>query len=78
MKKLALAIIGLAVTLGLSYVGWLALVLLWSSLSELDKGIFAALITGTLVASGAIWVKHFGAPTLCRSRLQGQEGRTLR
>ena len=26
MKKLALAIIGLAVTLGLSYVGWLALV----------------------------------------------------
>ena len=30
----------------------------WSALSSLDKRVFAALITGLLVASGAIWVKR--------------------
>ena len=37
---------------------WYVLQAVWSPLSQLDKSVFAALVTGTLIAVGAISVKH--------------------
>ena len=58
IKKIGSFLLGLVILSGIGYLGWQLVELLWGTFSDLDKSILAALITGTLVASGAIWVKH--------------------
>ena len=57
-KRAGTTTLGLAAVAITGVGAWFLLVELWSTLSTLDKSVFAALITGTLVASAAIYVKH--------------------
>ena len=58
LKAVGKVLLGLFLLAGLIFGTWWVLKTVWSALSGLDKSVFAALITGTLVAAGAIWVKH--------------------
>ena len=57
LKEVGKVVLGLILLAGLVLGTWWVLRAVWSELSGLDKSVFAALITGTLIASGAIWVK---------------------
>ena len=57
LKEVGKGLLGLILLAILALGTWWVLRAVWSELSGLDKSVFAALITGTLVASGAIWVK---------------------
>lgn len=58
LKQVGKFISGMLLLAGLVYGTWWMLHAVWSVLFSLDKSVLAALITGTLVASGAIWVKY--------------------
>ena len=58
LKKTGQLILGFALLAGLTFGAWWVLQALGSAVSGLDKSVLAALITGALVAFGAIWVKH--------------------
>ena len=50
--------LGMAMMAVLALAGWWVLHSAWSVLSGVDKTIIAALVTGTIIATGAICVKH--------------------
>ena len=58
LKAVGKVLLGLLLLAVLVFGTWWMLQAVFSALSNLDKSVFAALITGTLVASGAIWVKY--------------------
>ena len=59
LKTVGKVLLGLLLLVGLALGAWWVLKAAWSGLSGLlDERVLAALITGALVAAGAIWVKH--------------------
>ena len=58
LKQVVKVLFGLLLLAGLVLGAWWLLRVGWSLLSGFDKRVLAALTTGVLVASGAIWVKH--------------------
>ena len=58
LKGIWRTVLGLFLLAALASGTWWIVQVALSALSGLDKGVLAALVTGTLVAAGAIWVKH--------------------
>ena len=58
LKKNSQTVLGFVLLASLGFGAWWVLQAVGSTVAGLDKGVLAALITGSLVASCAIWVKH--------------------